>query len=386
MSGRWTRRQVLALTGGTLAAAWLPNLYATTTPRPASQGVQASGPNGAKDATFYRNAFVLDANTLASIGHLDDEENTQELLQQIRDSGITVIKSTLGGPGGNFEETVADIGAAQGFIQRHPELFIKVSQHGDLERAKREDKVAVIFSFEAASMLESQLDRIDLFRQFDVLVMQLSYNRKSPLGCGCLDGDTDGVTPLGRQAIERMNARGVALDLSHANSQTTADGIAMSSKPALITHAGCRSVFDHPRNKTDREMKAMADKGGVMGIYMLPFLTADTKQPLLDDYMRHMVHALDICGEDHVGIGTDSLFFTVTDSELKDIAKVEAERKKAGIGAPGENRPPYIPDINTPRKLERVSDALLKRGYSERVTEKVLGLNFSRAFKDIWNR
>jgi membrane dipeptidase len=131
-------------------------------------------------------------------------------------------------------------------------------------------------------------------------------------------------------------------------------------------------------------MKALADKGGVMGIYMLPFLTPDDKQPMLADYMQHMVHALKVCGEDHVGIGTDSMFFTVTDQDLQAIKEDEERRRKMGVGAPGENRPPYIPDINTPRKLEYVAGALLKHGYSARVAEKVLGLNFSRVFKEIW--
>jgi membrane dipeptidase len=100
--------------------------------------------------------------------------------------------------------------------------------------------------------------------------------------------------------------------------------------------------------------------------------------------MRHMAHALDVCGEDHVGIGTDSMFFTVSQGDLKQIAALELQRKNAGLGAPGENRPPYLPDINTPRKLEYVAGALLKHGYSARVTEKVLGLNFRRVFQDIW--
>jgi membrane dipeptidase len=283
-----------------------------------------------------------------------------------------------------FEQTVADIAAAQTLIEGHPDLLTKVVRHADLVRAKSENKVAVIFSFEAASMLEGELDRIDLFRQLDVLVMQLTYNGKTPFGYGCLGGDTGGVTELGRKAIARMNALGVALDLSHANLQTTAEGIAISSKPPLITHAGCRAVFEHPRNKRDQEMKAMADKGGVMGVYMLPFLTPDNRMPTLSDYMSHMVHALDVCGEDHVGIGTDSMFFTVTDKDLQAVQQLEEGRRKMGIGAPGENRPPYIPDINTPRKLEFVADALLKHGYSASVTDKVLGLNFGRVFNEIW--
>jgi membrane dipeptidase len=218
-----------------------------------------------------------------------------------------------------------------------------------------------------------------------VRVMQLSYNHKSPFGYGCLDGDNDGLTDLGRQAVERMNKLGVALDLSHSNTRTTADGIVASSKPPIISHAGCRAIYPHPRNKEDREMKALADKGGVMGVYMLPFLTEDTRQPMLADYMAHMVHALDVCGEDHVGIGTDVPFFQVGPEDLKAMAKDTADRQAAGVAAPGENRPPYIPDLNSPRKLEKVAEALRKHGYSARVTEKVLGLNFRRVFAEIWS-
>ncbi|MGA9422713.1 MAG: membrane dipeptidase [Rhodanobacteraceae bacterium] len=387
MSENWTRRRVMRLSGSALLATVLPPLFANTSAGAGSSKTAASSGDAlaavSKDeaAKVYRSAFVLDCNTLASIGvEFDDKAS----LDALRESGLSALKSTLGGANGTFEETVADIAAAQSLIDKQPALFLKVVRHDDLDRAKPANKVAVIFSFEAASMLEDKLARIDLFRELDVLVMQLTYNHRTPFGCGCLDGETDGVTDLGRKAIAKMNVIGVALDLSHANTQTTRDGIAITAKPPVITHAGCRAVFNHPRNKTDRDMKALADKGGVMGIYMLPFLTPDTRQPKLADYMSHMLHALDVCGEDHVGIGTDTAFFTVTDSDLKAMEKDEAERRRRGVNAPGENRPPYIPDINTPRKLEFVADALLKNGYSARVTEKVLGLNFSRVFKEIW--
>jgi membrane dipeptidase len=368
------RRQFLGMGVGTLAGTLLaPSLLAAES--------SSANPSQARDsATVYADALVLDANTLASIGGIRSPED----LRVIRASGINALKSTLGGSGASFEETVADIAAAQQLIERHPELFLKVLGHADLARAKGEGRIAVIFSFEAASMLEDKVDRIDLFRDLDVRVMQLSYNRGSGFGAGSLDDEAAGLTPLGREAIARMNARGVALDLSHSNARTTREAIAACQRPALITHAGCRAVFDHPRNKADAELRALADKGGVVGIYMLPFLTEDTRQPMLADYLDHLVHALGVCGEDHVGIGTDSLFFSVTDEDIKAMDALMRERAKAGTGAPGENRTPYLPDVNTPRKLEHVADGLLRRGYPARVVEKVLGANFARAFGEAW--
>ncbi|MBB4126478.1 membrane dipeptidase [Xanthomonas translucens] len=385
MSEAWTRRQWLGLSGSALLAGLLPGATAAHGAVAPMAKDSAGKDAGATDAAaLYRRALVLDANTLASIGQLASDSDSAAQLRQLRESGVTALKTTLGGADGGFEEAVKDIAAAQALVDTYPQYFLKVLQHDDLQRARREDRIALIFSFESAAMLEDKPARIDVFRQLGVRVMQLSYNRASPFGTGCLDGDTGGVTALGREAIARMNRLGVALDLSHANAQTTRDGIALSQRPPVFTHAGCSAVFAHPRNKLDRDMRALADKGGVMGIYMLPFLTEDSRQPQLADYLRHMLHALDVCGEDHVGIGTDSLFFPVTEQDIREMDALMLQRRRDGVGAPGENRTPYLPDANSVRKLERVADGLLRHGYSARVTEKVLGLNFDRVFGEIW--
>jgi membrane dipeptidase len=335
-------------------------------------------------AKIYRDSFVLDANALAWIGGLLGRLNQGDVTKVIRESGVTALKSTLGGAIGDFATAVADIAAAQQLMEKRADLFLNVRTHGDFERARREKKLGVIYSFESPNMLEDKIERIELFRQLGVRVMQLTYNRRTPFGAGCLDDETDGLTDLGRKAIAKMNEVGVALDLSHSNTQTTADGIAASTKPPLITHAGCRAVHMHPRNKEDREMKALADKGGVIGIYMLPYLTESPKQPMLDDYMKHLEHALKICGEDHVGVGSDVPFFRVDDSDLEEMKKATEKRKADGIAAPGEDRPTYIPDLNTPRKMELIADALLKRGQKSGAVEKILGANFKRVFGEIW--
>jgi membrane dipeptidase len=335
-------------------------------------------------AKLYRDSFILDGNALAWIGSLLGRSNQDDITKVIRESGVTALKSTLGGAIGNFEDAVADIATAEQLMEKRADLFLKVRTTGDFDRARKEQKLGVIYSFESANMLEDKIERIELFWNLGVRVMQLTYNRHTPLGVGCLDGETEGLTELGRKAIAKMNEIGVALDLSHSNTKTTAEGIAASTKPPLITHAGCRAVYMHPRNKEDRELKALADKGGVVGIYMLPYITASPKQPMLDDYMKHLEHALKICGEDHVGVGSDVPFFRVDDSDLEEMKKAAEKRKTDGIAAPGEDRPTYIPDLNTPRKMELIADSLLKRGHNSAVVEKILGNNFKRVFGEIW--
>jgi len=370
-----TRREFTRSLGGAAALVTLTPVLGWAADEPKVSG---------EAAKIYRDSFILDCNALAGIGGLLGQSNQDEITKLIRESGVTVLKSTLGGAIGNFEAAVADIAAAQQLMEKRPDLFLNVRTSADFDRAKKEQKLGVIYSFESPNMLEDKIDRIELFRGLGVRVMQLTYNRRTPFGVGCLDGETDGLTDLGRKAIAKMNELGVALDLSHSNTKTTAEGIAASTKPPLITHAGCRAVYMHPRNKEDRELKALADKGGVVGVYMLPYITASPKQPMLDDYMQHLEHALKVCGEDHVGVGSDVPFFQVDDSDLEEMKKATAKRKADGIAAPGEDRPTYIPDLNTPRKMERIADALLKRGQKSAVIEKIMGANFKRVFGEIW--
>ncbi len=310
----------------------------------------------------------------------------QSDLDLARHSGVNVLKLTLGGTNSDFLSTVDLLAFVQRMCEVHPDYFMQVRVPSDLERAKRENKVGIIFSFESADMLEGDLDRIEIFRDLGVRVMQFSYNKKSPFGAGVMAPEGGGLTELGRKAADTMNKVGIAIDLSHANPATTADAIAVSKKAVIMTHAGCSAIHPHPRNKTDEQLHALADKGGVLGIYDLPFLAPSPKQPTVGDYMAHMEHALKVMGEDHVGVGSDASIepFDTSPQGLTEFNKSEEQRQKSGLAAPEEDRPTYVVGLNAPRRIEAITDQLLKRGYSERVAEKVIGGNFVRVFGEIW--
>ena len=131
----------------------------------------------------------------------DDPVGPVGVTKLIVGSGVNVVKSTLGGAQGNFEDAVAAIARAELLMEKQPEAFFKVQHAADFDRAKNEGKVGVIYSFESPNMLEDKIDRIELFRSLGVRVMQLTYNHRTPFGCGCLDGDVDGLTDLGRSAV-----------------------------------------------------------------------------------------------------------------------------------------------------------------------------------------
>jgi membrane dipeptidase len=371
------RREFSLLLGAVALGALVPRAEgeqaATDTP-PAS--LRADG--------LYRRALVLDANSGPPYhGKLP---LSQAELDMARASGVNVVKLSLGGINEGFEKTVGEIANTMRAIELHPAYFLQVRIPDDMERAKREGKLGIIFSFESAEMLEGEIENFDLFRNLGVRVMQLSYNRKSPFAAGVLEPDAGGLTLLGREAVARMNAIGITVDVSHANAATVSDVLAASIKPVVMTHTGCAAVYAHPRNKTDEQLRALANKGGVAGIYDLPYLTPSPKQPTVDDYMAHMEHALKVAGEDHVGVGSDVELepFDTTPAAMAEFNKTQEERRKAGLAAPGEDRPLYVIGMNTPRRIEVIADQLLKRGYPMRVAEKVIGANFVRVLRETW--
>jgi membrane dipeptidase len=334
---------------------------------------------------LYAQALVLDANCSPPMEDRLPLPRTD--LDLVRASGISVIKLSLGGINSDFARTVTEIAQVQQLIEVHPAYFTQVRVAGDMARAKKEGKLGIILSFESVEMLGGRVASLEVFRDLGVRVMQLSYNRRSPFAAGVMEPNAGGLTALGREAVREMNRLGIAVDLSHANPATTADALTLSAKPPVMTHAGCAAVHAHPRNKTDEQLRALAAKGGVVGIFDLPYLTASPRQPTVEDYIAHLEHALHVAGEDHVGVGSDVGIapFDTSPAGMADFAKELKERRDAGLSAPEEDRPTYVVGLNVPNRIEIIADRLLKRGFSAAATEKVIGANFARVFTEIWS-
>jgi membrane dipeptidase len=342
---------------------------------------------------LYRRAIVIDG-CGAPGGFVADADDgaplSAAMIADVKNSGVTAINMTVGAIGNDntlFEDTMTGIAFAEREIQSNPTALMKILRYSDLEAAKDSGRLGLILGFQDGSMLGADLDRLDMFYRLGVRIIQPTYNGRNLIGDGCLEPGNAGLSRFGRQVIERMNSLGILLDLSHCGQRTTAEGIEASKVPMAITHSGCRALVDIPRNKRDDELRAMADKGGVVGIYFMPFLRA-SGQPTSTDAILHIEHAINVCGEDHVGIGTDGLLSAI---EVNDayknahLADVE-QRRKLGISAPGESAEIYnfLPDLNTPRRFETLADMLLARGHSAPRVEKILGGNFARVFREAW--
>ncbi len=338
----------------------------------------------------YDTAIVVDA-----LGGLEAPpgqwgELTPAVLTELRRSGVTAVNVTIGPVGAGddlFERAASDVDRWRDRMARHSARLKQIRTAADIVAAKADGRLGVIFGFQDAAMLEGRLDRLGLFHDAGVRVIQLTYNRRNELGDGSLEAENHGLTDFGHDVVARMNELGLLVDLSHCGQRTTAEAIRASQGPVAITHSGCAALSALPRNKTDADLRSLADRGGVAGIYFMPFLK-EIGQSHAEDVVRHLEHAIDTCGEDHVGVGTDGSIMPV---ELNEAyrARIRAEiatRRAAGISAPGETDDivPLIPDLNDARRLERLADLLSVRGHSDARIEKVLGGNFLRLMREVW--
>jgi membrane dipeptidase len=356
-------------------------VVALLSPRLLARPLDSSN-DAAAIAALYKNAIVIDS----LCGPLVDMDAplTADILAAVRQSGITAINFTISDPA--FEATVGNIAGVEALVEKHPDTFLIVRQHSDIPHAKRENKIGIMFGFQYTSFFEENPDRIEMFRQLGVRIMQLTYNNRSVFGDGCLEPGNAGLSKAGIAAVKKMNDLGVAVDLSHSGYRTTAEAIAESKKPVLVSHSGCAAVYPHPRSKPDDILKSLADRGGYFGVYLMPYVVASPTVPTREHVLDHVVHAINVCGADHVGIGSDgAIQKTVLNAEQKAaFDKDIAHRKKLGIGAPGEDRYPYVPDLNGPDHMEVIASELAKRGQPAPVIEKVLGANFQRVIGEIW--
>jgi membrane dipeptidase len=311
------------------------------------------------------------------------------VLADLRRSGISAVNVTLGyvsGPADPFEASVKGIADCDRMIRANPDMLVKVLAASDIERAHKRGKVGLIYGFQNAVQLGGKVERVDLFADLGLRILQLTYNPANELGGGSQAGEI-GLSEFGRAVVARANEKRVLIDLSHSGERICLDAARASSRPITISHTGCRALHDVPRNKTDEEMRLVAEGGGVVGIYFMPFLVPNGR-PLAADVIAHLEHAIKVCGEDHVAIGTDggvSQIDNLDDYRLA-IRKEQEERVKAGVAAAGESGDvtTFVMDLRGPGEYRRLGDLLAARGHSAARIDKILGLNLLRLYREVW--
>ena len=361
-----------------------------------SAAVLAVGPaiaqSGATELSWYDRAIVIDA--LGGVGDPYAPEDQLRLSDrawaEMVATGVTVLRDTVmpvGNGTDSWEVYQKDIALKQNILNANPDRLQLVRTAADILKAKRERKFAVVIGTQDTAMVGGDVNRLVQMKRDGVMPVQLTYNNANLSGDGSLEPRNGGITKLGKATIDRIEKEKLLLDLSHGGARTMAEAAAYAKRPLVISHTGARALADHPRNTADETIKAVADKGGIVGIYFMPFLSLDS-HPKGSDLIAHIEHVANVAGEDHVGIGTDNgvLPQLVNEETTRKLNAWAKQRMDAGIAAPGEglNVWPMVADYNSVDRYRRLGSDLQKRGWSEARLEKLFGGNFLRVYRDAW--
>jgi len=345
-------------------------------------------------AQLYERSVVIDG--LGFPGGLNPDETaalSAAEVDHVRQSGLSAVHLTVGDVGTMppleaFEKVVRSVARWEAEISNHPGTFVPVRSAEDIPAARSAGKTGLCYGLQDGVSFEDDIGRLETLAWLGVRVIQPTYNRRNLLGDGCMEPADAGLSRSGLEAVERMQSLGVLVDLSHCGRRTAADAIGIAKRPMAFTHTGCFALAEHPRHRTDAELKAVANTGGVSGIFIMPYL-AQGRQPTAADVIAHLEHAINVAGEDHVAIGTDGNISPteLTEAYRKQFREITRKRVELGIAAPYETEDGYLfaSDLNTPRRFETLADLLIGRGHSEARVEKILGGNLLRVFGEAWS-
>ncbi|WP_116810181.1 dipeptidase [Steroidobacter cummioxidans] len=302
-------------------------------------------------------------------------------LLALKESGIDVFHPATGISGATAHAGVlAYMAACNGLVAEFPDLLIRVDSAADLERVRSEGRLGLIPGVQNSEHFRNTED-VERFHQLGQRVSQLTYNAQNLIGSGGTERVDGGISDFGAGIVAAMNEVGMAVDVSHCGDRTTLDAFELSTQPVLITHSNCRALVPgHPRCKTDEAIKAMARRGGVMGIAALRNFVSAREPVTLDDYIDHIDHVVSVAGIEHVGIGSDM-----------DLHGYDALPAPLLEWLKGRNKSSYgfrdrvdIPGLDHPKKMFDLVEGLIRRGYSDAQIRAVLGGNFRRVLGEIW--
>lgn len=336
---------------------------------------------------LHSEATVVDG-LIATDTYLTD----QEYIPHLSRGGVNAANFTVASYGDEFASATRNVAEYHNAIQDFEARIVKSAD--DIRNAIESDELAVILGFQDTRPIADNLWKLDVFAELGVRVVQLTYNEQNYVGAGCCAENDAGLTAFGRELVDRMNELGLLVDLSHCGNTTTMDAIEHCSDPVACTHVGIRELCDAPgRNKTDQQLRALAENGGVAGISFFPPIVKRepnshrVAQATVNDVLDHIDYAVELMGVDHVGIGTDLDDWSLDEGETPPTSSLRNYRPThpAVYGkGPTDVYDPYPEGVHRHTELETLTRGLVDRGYTDEEITKILGGNFLRLFEKVW--
>ena len=354
-----------------------PLLHAASYPFAIGKETVDASPKGRSNMNNfnYADQIVIDG-LIISRGWNDDS------FEALAKSGYTGFNTSLDSK--DLTSALESLAEWKSRIGDHPNRLMSARSAEDFITAKQENKVAVMFGFQNATMIEKSIDNLNTLYAEGTRWIQLTYNERNLLGDGCTERTNAGLSDFGIEAVQRMNELGIIVDLSHCGRQTTLDSIQFSKAGVSMNHTMCEALYkEHPRAKTDQQIRAMAEKGGVMGIICLGYMIGPDPggQTTLETYIDHIDHAVNIAGIDHVGLAAD---FAIEGLEANGATRENWFVPRLSRFKPSYQVrwPPWIPELDRAERYQYVAKAMEKRGYKDEEIAKILGKNWLRYFNE----
>ena len=320
-------------------------------------------------------------------------EAREAYLDLWRRSGVTVACGTFSGsnkPAQAFERACEAIARAYTFVDALGGALQVVRRAADIERVHREGKHGLLIDFQNTTPFGDDLDRVEYFHHLGLRMVQLTYNLRNLVGDGCTEAHQGGLSYFGREMVRCLNEWRILVDVSHSSEQVGWDALKVSTAPIVVSHSSSKAVCYHDRGKTDELAKAVADRGGFFGVVIVPGFIAESTEATLDDFARHIEHLVDVCGIDHVGIGTDKTGpGPGTESIVEYPASMPRHRPGtfdwAGFRLKEHRLTPeyHLTGYTDFGDWPNLTVALAQWGFNEGELRKLLGLNFLRVFREI---
>jgi membrane dipeptidase len=320
--------------------------------------------------TLHQRATIIDGLVISKFD--------RSVFEDMRRGGLTAANCTCS-IWENFRDSMDQIVRWQHHFRDHADLITQVFTTADIHRAKAEGKTGIILGWQNLSGIEDRLDYLGLFKALGVGVMQIAYNTQNWVGSGCYEKHDGGLSEFGHEVIAEMNRLGILCDLSHVGAKTSDDVIRASTQPVAYTHCLPAGLKAHPRNKSDAQLRFIAQRGGFVGVTMFtPFLKKGA-QSTVDDFVEAIEYVMDLVGEDQVGIGTD--FTQGWGPEFFDWITRDKGRSRK-LTEFGEILNPQ--GFRTLGEFPNLTAAMERRGWSETRICKVMGENWVRVLKQVW--
>lgn len=308
-------------------------------------------------------------------------------LDRALDAGITAMNVTMGIKGvaqgaDDFRAYLHSVHGYLSYFELEPRL-LHVQSATDIARANAEGRLGIIFGCQGLdSKLEGDPALILIMARLGQRIVQLMYNERSALGSGCIEGNDDGLTEFGRICIREIDDCRMLVDLAHAGQRTAREAIEFTRRVPIISHANIRKLCHHPRNAADDLLKALAERGGVIGITAYAPFCEKTKgeRPTIDDMIDHIAYVAENFGIEHVGIGSDMF-------EGESYVRFERffRRRYPEIVGGYEMDTVYAQGFGVVDDFPSMPVALKRRGFADDEIVKVMGGNFLRVFEQVWN-